>query len=332
MYCVIKWGMLAQPAPLPLILGAPRSGTTWLAKIFDSHPRVLYRHEPDLAIPDAGIPRICRLEDVPRYQDATVAFVETLILACNLKTAGKLPLFAKTGDPPLAHAARTGLVLALRLAQAVRAGRDTRMLSLPRDFGWNSGERPHVVIKSISSLGRAGLLAASLPEARIVLIVRNPLAQIASRLRGHATGMMRPFRLTPNLLATVEAERFGLTQARFDTLALVEQLAWEWAILNEKAIAELSTRGNVTVVRYTDLVLDPRGTARALLAFAGLPWHAAVERFVRGSTSYLGPDLYFHVRKRGRNPLHKWRAVLRAEDEARILAVVSGTLAGRLYR
>ena len=36
----------ALAAPI-LILGAPRSGTTWLAKIIDSHPDVLYRHEPD---------------------------------------------------------------------------------------------------------------------------------------------------------------------------------------------------------------------------------------------------------------------------------------------
>ena len=40
----------ALSAPI-LILGAPRSGTTWLAKIIDSHPDVLYRHEPDAAIP-----------------------------------------------------------------------------------------------------------------------------------------------------------------------------------------------------------------------------------------------------------------------------------------
>ena len=34
-----------------LIVGAPRSGTTWLAKILDSHPDVLYRHEPDEVVP-----------------------------------------------------------------------------------------------------------------------------------------------------------------------------------------------------------------------------------------------------------------------------------------
>jgi hypothetical protein len=30
-----------------LVLGSPRAGTTWLAKIIDSHPNILYRHEPD---------------------------------------------------------------------------------------------------------------------------------------------------------------------------------------------------------------------------------------------------------------------------------------------
>ncbi len=32
---------------LVLVFGMPRSGTTWLGKIFDSHPETLYRHEPD---------------------------------------------------------------------------------------------------------------------------------------------------------------------------------------------------------------------------------------------------------------------------------------------
>jgi len=34
-----------------LVSGSPRSGTTWLAKLLDSHPDVLYRHEPDEVSP-----------------------------------------------------------------------------------------------------------------------------------------------------------------------------------------------------------------------------------------------------------------------------------------
>ena len=41
----------ALAATAILIVGAPRSGTTWLAKIFDSHPATLYRHEPDEIVP-----------------------------------------------------------------------------------------------------------------------------------------------------------------------------------------------------------------------------------------------------------------------------------------
>ena len=47
-----------------LIFGMPRSGTTWLGKLFDSHPSTLYRHEPD---------SWRMLEDVPLFPSSTDA-------------------------------------------------------------------------------------------------------------------------------------------------------------------------------------------------------------------------------------------------------------------
>ena len=46
------------PSRSILVVGLPRSGTTWIGKIFDSHPRTLYLHEPDSAVPMNGIPLI----------------------------------------------------------------------------------------------------------------------------------------------------------------------------------------------------------------------------------------------------------------------------------
>src|SRR5690349_19178518 len=50
-------------AGITFILGAPRSGTTWLGKIFDSHPSVLYRHEPDIAAA-AKLPLLVANDDI----------------------------------------------------------------------------------------------------------------------------------------------------------------------------------------------------------------------------------------------------------------------------
>src|SRR3984885_3831463 len=78
-----------------LILGAPRSGTSWLAKIFDSHPDVLYRHEPDTVLRDYNLPWMCLPAQVPAYRDAARDYLRRLFDTATLKTAGSLPIFPK---------------------------------------------------------------------------------------------------------------------------------------------------------------------------------------------------------------------------------------------
>src|SRR4051794_31786731 len=75
------WSALAASAIL--VLGFPRSGTTWLAKIFDSHPDVLYRHEPDeLTMTDPGL--------------TPAAQIRAWLLQRGLRAAGKRPSFPKS--------------------------------------------------------------------------------------------------------------------------------------------------------------------------------------------------------------------------------------------
>src|SRR5271154_2625415 len=45
--------------PPILIIGYARSGTSWLGKIFDSHPDVMYLHEPDKLLPGKELPYFC---------------------------------------------------------------------------------------------------------------------------------------------------------------------------------------------------------------------------------------------------------------------------------
>ena len=59
-----------QPTGFPemiVIFGSPRSGTTWLGKLFDSHPDVFYLHEPDSILVDREIPFQVNEDELEKY-------------------------------------------------------------------------------------------------------------------------------------------------------------------------------------------------------------------------------------------------------------------------
>ena len=322
---------LSMAQGLTFIIGAPRSGTTWLAKVFDSHPKVVYRHEPDLVVTNHHIPLICPEEEFERYLLPMRDYVGRLIATRSLKSLGSLPVFAKAHDNRLTHAARVSVIVGMRLLQKGMSRSRARRLQVPSFAAHPAAPAPHIVIKSIDALGRAGLLAEAMPEARIILLMRNPFGQIASRRVGVALGKFSPFVFPPPLLRTAQAARLSLTHEVIRRSSEIELMAWEWAILNEKAYEELAEHPRVRILRYSDMVEAPQVHARELFAFAGLPWHDACESFIRRSTSYRGPDLYFQVFKDASRPLNKWRTTLTTEEQQKVAAVVCKTNVGRLW-
>jgi hypothetical protein len=309
-----------------LILGAPRSGTSWLAKIFDSHPDVLYRHEPDTVLRNETLPWMCAPQDTPTYQDAAEAYLRQLIDITTLKSAGSLPIFPKRHRGMLASRIRSGIIYGLRVIELARVIQPlTRYVRIPDGLDLARHPDVRVVLKSVSSRGRAGLFAHALPGARIILIVRDPFGQVASMLRGEALGMFEDDIPSAEVLMTEEAKHYGLTPERFASLPLVEQFAWNWAVLNEKAINDLAGIPTARVLRYQDLGANPAEEARTLLAFCGLDWDPQTEVFVQQSTTHSGRDRYYQVMKDTPEAMNRWRKELSLDDQHRILAVVQRT-------
>lgn len=318
-------------ANLTLVFGAPRSGTTWLAKILDSHPQVLYRHEPDISQP-TDIPIVCGPEDFDRYVEPMRRFVQAMLATRSVKAAGSLPVFRKTFDSPLTFGARVGAVYSIRLLQKMLSRHRTRGLTVP-EFG-SPLTRPdiHPLIKSVTSLGRVGLMLKAVPTARAILIVRNPLGQVASRLDGLARGKFeRGGGFDRRLLVSPQARQFGLTASVLDRLKLPEQLAWEWAVLNAMALETVRGLPQTRVVRYVDLLEQPMQHARELLAFAGLAWHPATEDFVDRSTRYQGPDLYYQVFRNIETQKEKWRDRIDLAAQRQILGVMQAAEMTQLW-
>jgi Sulfotransferase family len=318
-----------QDDKLILVLGAPRSGTTWLAKIFDSHPQVVYRHEPDTV--DRDLQGIFRSDQLDQHRKAAHDYLHRLLQVNTLKSSGSLPIFRKHHHNPLQHQFRTGMIYTLRALEKLgRPGQMATWIRVPDMIDSENWDDLKVVVKSVSSLGRVRLFAEALPSARIVFIVRHPCGQIASMMRGVTLGKFGepPVR---EILGTEQARQYGLTEKRLDSLPAVEQFAWHWAILNERAIEDLTGLSAAKVVRYQDLCTDPLNVSKDLLAFSGLSWSAQTQAFIAESTCYSGRDRYYQVYKRSSLSLNKWRDQLDREDRRRILAVVRQTSMRALY-
>ena len=80
---------------LTLLFGMPRSETTWLGKIFDSHPGTLYRHEPDNSALREHVPLYANPVEWPNYVSACREFIASLPALNSSRVAASLPVQAR---------------------------------------------------------------------------------------------------------------------------------------------------------------------------------------------------------------------------------------------
>ncbi len=82
-----------------LLFGMPRSGTTWLGKIFDSHPDTLYRHEPDSRGTLNTLPMLPIESDVEIHRSFLLRLCGEIPHASAMKkSSAPLPIFTKHYD------------------------------------------------------------------------------------------------------------------------------------------------------------------------------------------------------------------------------------------
>jgi hypothetical protein len=223
--------------------------------------------------------------------------------------------------------------LSLSIEPGERANRDFILGVLTREE-----EREHIrlAVKSIESLGRAGVFATAVPEARIVHIVRHPCGYVASVLRGEQQKRFghneaaSDFELYRMACETPQAGRYGLTLEKFRSMPAAERLAWRWVIYNEKAADELSGNPRAMTLYYEELCARPPEIARALFQFVELDWHSQSQQFVASSTSDSRSD-YYSVFKNPLESAWRWRNELGPAEAERVLAVVAHSPVARSY-
>ncbi len=321
-----------RPFDRPILsLGLPRSGTTWVGKILDSHPLTLYRHEPDTWQRLDDVPLFSSPEPTPEIRRRLREFIAALPEMRADRVCGKRPLF------PKAYASAASVRM-----YSVRSFVHRALGRLAIDSGEPLPPHPdpgvpyRLALKSIESLGRAGLFANCIPEARSVHIVRHPCGYVASVLRGEqrkrfdhneAASEFELYRLACD---TATARRYGIDLEQLKGVSPVERLAWRWLIFNEKAHDELATCPGATTLYYEHLCAEPMIVARSLFEFVELDWNAQAEGFVAASTTAARSD-YYSVFKNPLESAWRWRREFDRGDAARVMAVVSRSPVARPY-
>jgi hypothetical protein len=318
-----------------LVVGSARSGTTWLGKIFDSHPHVIYRHEPDSVHKTTAIPRF----DGRPYNPDHLEWARTYLLALRevrtIKVVGVLPIFAKSYFTKPALALHWSIISSLKLGERLPIiGTKLRKLNIP-NFHSSDQQTSHV-IKSIDALGRVGLFMAACPWLRTVLIVRHPCGHVASFLRGIRTKkfesdapIIEEMGLYKLLAETRQARDLGIDFAAFRAMQPIERLTWHWAINNTIAMEALSGSPRGRIIRYEDLCENSKHISQSLFDFVELDWNSQTEKFVNASTEFSGVEGYYGVFRDSKKSPHKWHQELKQKDTDKILRIAEQTLPGR---
>jgi len=317
---------------LIILCGMPRSGTTWLGKLFDSHPDSLYLHEPDSVTPFTGIPLLVSANAGDAERQELRAFVEKLTESRSTKVCGSLPMFNKRYLGAVGHIWCRIAVLGAKLGSRVFGEFPVLAQLRPASAG-----KVYIAWKSIESVGRLGFFANALPEVRLVFEIRHPCGSIASVKRGEQQGrfsaqdsISNDYGLMTLLLDTDAARSRELTLEKLKASHPIERQAWQWLLFNEKALGELENCKNATLVRYEDLCAKPVEVTQRLFEFAGLSWNTQTEGFLASSTQGEKKD-YYSVYKNPERAANKWKEELTEEEIKMVRDVVAGSRAGALY-
>ncbi|MET0106814.1 MAG: sulfotransferase [Sedimenticola sp.] len=297
-------------APVVLLFGMPRSGTTWIGKIFDSHVRTLYRHEPDTRKRITQIPLIQDQYDSSDYCDYINNYVNDFVRSRDVSVVGKLPIFQKKYS---SFPRQKAFYLSVLLSGAVSKLNSDIKLSVISPADYEAIDEHVVVWKSIQLLGRMGIIVDCLDDCKAIHILRHPCGYISSILDGEKknkfvsyTPASEDWDLYSVLLQTEQARKYNLDINFFKEITPEERLAWRWVLFNEKAQNDNENNKNVRILRYEDMCVSPIETTRSCFAFCNLEWNQQTELFLNSSTNKAS-DSYYSVFKNPEESANKWK-------------------------
>jgi hypothetical protein len=288
-----------------LVLGVPRSGTTWVSRTLSRSPASVYIHEPDnFDYPARFTPTLRRrLGAFPVVSSATV--IPCYAALWDLAFAARFPL--RDAPRTVAHWAAMLPTPASRVALSCFP---------PRRPGW-PGRRRSVIVKSVHAPFAAEWIAQRY-SPRVLVVRRNLLNVVASWLRME----FDDYSMATDRQVAVVTENLGLPrpEAGWERAA---RAAWEVGVLATSLEQALASHPDWHVVQHEDLCVAPAEGMARLCTQLGLEFSPRMQAFLEASDR---PGSRYDTKRVASEEPGKWRRSL-STGEADVIREMLGRFA-----
>lgn len=307
------------------LLSMPRSGSSWIGKIFDSHPRVRYHHEPDAEFrPPQTIPQFFNESPLTEYLPDSKEYLDSLLQWRSERSSTTFPQFPKIYRSKIQDQAyRFGIILA---KATHRIGISIKIPDEPRR---NNSVETFDVIKSVSLLSRSQFVKSANQQCKIVHLIRHPCGYVNSRLTGERLGKLAGNTFLQTLAQTPYCIRNHIDLEQLSALTKEEQMAHMWVAMNDFAIEKLDGDSKALLVSYDRICINPLSEMQSIFDWCGLDFHLQTASFIKKSIAgSLASDRFYSVNKNPLDSSNKWAAKLSDDQIKRIRNITDESVPG----
>jgi hypothetical protein len=311
-----------------LLFGMPRSGTTWVGKMFDSHRNTFYLHEPDSVEANHNIPMLLSQEALENSSYDLPQQISQWLKCKNEKVIASRPFFTKS----YMNTAQWQLFQLSSYAIKALARANIKTNFQPIRSHKKSAP-PTIVWKSIESLGRIGVFS-EVTGAFPIQIIRHPCGNIASTFKGEQSGKFDGSVKTEEdwahfskLLEQTQNAQWTLEEIK--QMKPEERLTIRWGLINDFAMKQVNARQGSALV-YEKACHDPLKVISSVFEQAELELDTSTKAFIEESTS--GHDSAYYATKK--NPLtsaYSWKKSLNQQQIDNVKAMMRNFESGTIY-